>query len=112
MKKQDFEKLKSEVLDLVSRVSKNSDPEIYDNFNKGLSIEVLGLPNKKFIEETFKGIIGFYHWCIRNGKTEGYFLFNAFHDLNETVHNYDEGWFSPRTHRYIKVWECVNAKLW
>lgn len=61
MKKQDFEKLKSEVLDLVSGAIKNSDPELYDAFNEGLSIEVLELPNKKPIEETFKGIIGFYH---------------------------------------------------
>jgi hypothetical protein len=112
MKKQDFEELKSEVLDLVSRAAKNSDPEIYDNFNEGLSIKVLGLPNKKSIEEAFKGIIGFYHWCIRNEKTEKYFLFDAFHDLNETVYNHDEKWFSPRTYGYIKVWECVNAKLW
>lgn len=47
MKKQDFEKLKSEVLDLVYGAIKNSDPELYDSFNEGLSIEVLGLPNKK-----------------------------------------------------------------
>lgn len=68
MKKQDFEKLKSEVLDLVSGAIKNSDPELYDAFNEGLSIEVLGLPNKKPIEEAFKGIIGYNHWLVRKKK--------------------------------------------
>lgn len=111
MKKQDFEKLKSEVLDLVSGAIKNSDPELYDAFNEGLSIEVLGLPNKKPIEEVFKGIIGYNHWLVRKERTSE-FIFNALHDLSETVRNYDKAWFSPRTHRYIKVWECVNAKLW
>lgn len=111
MKKQDFEKLKSEVLDLVSGAIKNSYPELYDAFNEGLSIEVLELPNKKPIEEVFKGIIGYNHWLVLKGRT-GEFIFNALHDLRETVRNYDKAWFSPRTYRYIKVWECVNAKLW
>lgn len=39
MKKQDFEKLKSEVLDLVSGAIKNSDPELYDAFNEGFPLK-------------------------------------------------------------------------
>ena len=111
MKKQEFEKLKAEVLDLVKETIVNSEPELYDYF-KELSGKVLELSNKKSIEKAFKGILGFRYWCVRIGGTDGDFARNGFHDLKEIVRNHDKAWFSPRTRKYIKVWECVNAKLW
>lgn len=63
------------------------------------------LPAVPLVEETYRGIIGYYNYMQKNGWDTTLFLQDALHDLAECLHFERKDGYSPRTAGYVKFYE-------
>ncbi len=101
----DYIDLRQRCLDLVEgAVFKTDDRECVMAFFAVFN-NILLLEQTESVENTLKGIIGYYLWLEKNEVKEADFRRDAMHDLFECVKYSEEDWYSPRTGRYKRFYK-------
>lgn len=101
----DFIDLRDRCLNLVEEAVKaTGDAEYLARFQEIAELIYLMDPTEA-VENTLKGIIGYYLWIADNSRTGASFRRDAMHDLLECVRYSEEDWYSPRTSQYKKFYK-------
>ena len=73
--------------------------------------EFRALPQCPATESVVNGIIGLYRWIKDNPTSKAQFVQDALHDITDTVTDYKEGWFAPRTESFAAyATEAMKSK--
>lgn len=101
----DFSVLREHCLSLVRKELKaRYKEELLDEYIS-LTLQHRMLPAIPLVEETYKGIIGFHKYLLKNGWNTTLFLQDTLHDLAECLHFERKDSYSPRTAGYTKFYE-------
>lgn len=108
MEKQQFEELKDQLVKAVDESLQevyNMDRKFIAQVQKTTLKTFKQVPDYPAIIDTMKGVLGFKIYLTNENKfNHQTFLDSALHDLNECNISWHEGWFSPRTKRYIEYY--------
>jgi hypothetical protein len=110
MNKQQFDKLRQQAIEIVTRAIQDIyvDDDILSDVENGLFKNVLRLPKHPEVIRTFNGIVGFNEY-LKEKPNQQSMCTNGLHDLSECCRNYHQSWFSPRLGRYgIKPELTIN----
>ena len=98
MKRKEFNEKRNEVIELVTKILKKYNEDVVF-FEKEIFSKFRELPNKKPIQETIIGILGFEKFM--EGKNDDTYLYtNTIHDIKEAIFNWQADWFCPRLRKY------------
>ena len=99
----DFSVLRERCLALVRAALKAKyNAELFDEY-VALTLQHRMLPAVPLVEQTYKGIIGYYNYLGKEGCNTTQFLQDALHDLAECLHFERSDGYSPRTAGYVRI---------
>lgn len=97
----DYSLLRESCLSLVrAELKAKYSAELFDEY-VALTLQHRMLPAVPLVEETYKGIIGYYNYLQQNSCDTTPFLQDALHDLAECLHFQRSDGYSPRTAGYV-----------
>lgn len=101
----DYSLLRERCLSLVrTELKAKYKAELFDEY-VALTLHHRMLPAVPLVEQTYKGIIGYYNYLQQNGSDTTLFLHDALHDLTECLHFERSDGYSPRTAAYAEFYE-------